>query len=255
MVPIVLDSPLEIGNFVARQIIDDIEQASIQGREFVLGCPGGRTPRVIFQALAQEVEKRNISLNHVNIAMMDEYVVENQGKFSNIDPAAHYSCARFAQLEIGHPLNTAAGSTRELKSVRIPDAQRPEEYENWLREVGIDFFILASGASDGHIAFNPPGSARESKTRVVEVALSTRIDNLGTFPEFKSVEDVPQYGVTVGIDTIASLSKRVVMVMHGKHKKKAVSELLKRRAYDSDWPASVFFECANRQLVIDNEAN
>ena len=255
MTQIILDSPVEIGYFVAREVADEIELASIEGREFVLGCPGGRTPRVIFEALAQEVKKRNISLSHVHIAMMDEYVVEKEGKFSNIDSAAHFSCARFAELEIGQPLNTVAGPGRELKSIRVPDAQSPEEYENWLREVGIDIFILASGASDGHIAFNPPGSPRDSVTRVVEVALTTRIDNLGTFPEFNSIEDVPRFGVTVGIDTIASLSKSVIMVIHGVHKKEAVTELLKRSEYDPMWPASIFFECANRELVVDVDAS
>jgi len=255
VIPVILDNPEEIGDFVAKEIADEIEQASKEGREFILGCPGGRSPRVVFQALAQEIRKRGIPLNHVSIAMMDEYAVENQGNFTNVDPTVHYSCTRFAELEIGEPLNIAAGVGHELKSIRVPDARCPEEYESWLRKVGIDFFILASGASDGHIAFNPPGSARDSVTRVVEVALTTRIDNLGTFPEFKTIEDVPRFGVTVGIDTIAALSKKVVMVIHGIHKREAVIELLKRSKYDPTWPASIFFECANRELVIDIEAS
>lgn len=252
---VVLDSPEEIGVYVAKKIADEIVRAFKENREFVLGCPGGRSPQVVYQALAQEVGKRGIPLNHVSIAMMDEYARESRGEFTNVDPTAHYSCTRFAELEIGKPLNDAAGAGHELKSIRVPDARHPKEYEAWLGEVGIDYFILASGASDGHIAFNPPGSPRESITRVVEIALTTRIDNLGTFPEFKSVEDVPKYGVTVGIETIASLSKKVTMVIHGKHKKEAVIELLKRLKYDSTWPASIFHECANRELVIDIEAS
>lgn len=255
MTSVVLISPEEIGAYVAKGIGDEIVVAANENREFILGCPGGRSPRVVYQALAQEVRKKGIPLNHVSIAMMDEYARESRGEFTNVDPTAHYSCARFAEMEIGKPLNDAAGAGRELKSIRVPDARHPEEYEAWLREVGIDHFILASGATDGHIAFNPPGSPRESVTRVVEVALTTRIDNLGTFPEFKSVEDVPQYGVTVGIDTIASLSKKVTMVIHGRHKKEAVIELLKRSKYDSTWPASIFHECTKRELVIDVEAS
>lgn len=255
MTSIVRMNPEEIGTYVAKDIADEIVQAANENREFILGCPGGRSPRVVYQALAQEVRKRGIPLNHVSIAMMDEYARESGGEFTNVDPTAHYSCTRFAKMEIARPLNDAAGAGRELKSIRVPDARHPEEYEAWLREVGIDHFILASGATDGHIAFNPPGSPRGSFTRVVEVALTTRIDNLGTFPEFRSVEDVPQYGVTVGIDTIASLSKKVTMVIHGRHKKEAVIELLKRSKYDSTWPASIFHECAKRELVIDIEAS
>lgn len=255
MIPVILKNAEEIGAYVAKEIADEIVLASKENREFVLGCPGGRSPRAVYQALAQEVRRRGIPLNHVSIAMMDEYAHESQGGFTNVDPTAHYSCTRFAELEIGKPLNDAAGAGRELKAIHVPDARHPQEYEAWLREVGIDYFILASGATDGHIAFNPPGSPRESVTRVAEVALTTRIDNLGTFPEFKSVEDVPKYGVTVGIDTIASLSKKATMVIHGGHKKGAVAELLKRSKYDPTWPASIFHECANRELVIDIEAS
>src|SRR5215469_17575484 len=44
----------------------------------------------------------------------------------------------------------------------FPDPKSPSDYDGRIENAGgIDFFILASGASDGHVAFNPQGSARE----------------------------------------------------------------------------------------------
>ena len=50
---------------------------------------------------------------------------------------------------------------------------------------GIDLFILASGASDGHIAFNQPrNAARRREPTWSRCPESTRRDNLDTFPTF-----------------------------------------------------------------------
>ena len=39
----------------------------------------------------------------------------------------------------------------------------PEGYEQRLADAGgIDLFLLASGAGDGHVAFNPPGADRDT---------------------------------------------------------------------------------------------
>ena len=74
-------------------------------------------------------------------------------------------------------------------------------------------FILASGASDGHIAFNPSGSDRTSRSRIVPLAEATRLDNMATFPDFTAIDEVPLFGVTVGIDTIAGESKAATMIV------------------------------------------
>ena len=78
---------------------------------------------------------------------------------------------------------------------------------------GIDLCILGIG-SNGHIAFNEPGSAFESRTRVVDLSLQTLQDNS---KYFDSVEDVPKQAITMGLETIME-SKRIVIMANGKHK-------------------------------------
>ena len=81
----------------------------------------------------------------------------------------------------------------------MPDPADPEEYDKRIADVGgIDLFLLASGTSDGHVAFNPAGTPVGTRTRVVGLTEQTRRDNLTTFPTFGGLDEVPLYGVTVG---------------------------------------------------------
>ena len=77
----------------------------------------------------------------------------------------------------------------------------------------IDLCILGIG-SNGHIAFNEPGSSFESRTRVVDLSLQTRQDNSRFFD---SAEDVPKQAITMGLATIME-SKRIILMANGKHK-------------------------------------
>jgi glucosamine-6-phosphate deaminase len=175
-----------------------------------------------------------------------------------IDPTAPHSCVRFGQAEIVDRLNAAARPGRGITPDRywVPDPAAPEDYDAMIAgHGGIDLFILASGAGDGHVAFNPPGSGRDTGTRVVQLAEQTRQDNLGTFPSFgREVDRVPRYGITVGVATIREQSRQVVMVAHGEAKAAAVRRLAEADSYRPEWPATILTECARPQLFVDQAA-
>ena len=79
--------------------------------------------------------------------------------------------------------------------------------------MGIDLCILGIG-SNGHIAFNEPGSSFKSRTRVVDLSLQTLQDNSRFFG---SAEDVPKQAITMGLGTIME-SKKIILMVNGKHK-------------------------------------
>lgn len=260
--PIVFRDAEVLGRRLAAGIADELEEAGRAGRTYVLGCPGGRSAVSTYRALAQEVAVRGLDLGHVVILMMDEYVeaVESDSlgpQYRVIAPDLPHSCRRFGREEIVEPLNAAAGPGGGIAADRlwVPDPSDPEAYERRIAEAGgIDLFLLASGAGDGHIAFNPVGSALDSRTRVVELGEQTRVDNLSTFPSFSGLEEVPRYGVTVGLGTIRSRSRRVVMVVHGQDKGQAARRLTLAAGYEPDWPATVLAACAHPQLYLDQAA-
>ena len=79
--------------------------------------------------------------------------------------------------------------------------------------MGIDLCILGIG-SNGHIAFNEPGSSFKSRTRLVNLDKQTIEDNSRFFG---SVDDVPKQAITMGLGTIME-SKKIVLMVNGDHK-------------------------------------
>ena len=88
---------------------------------------------------------------------------------------------------------------------------------------------------------------------MVRLAESTRRDNLRTFPEFTSVDDVPEHGVSVGLATITG-ARRARLVLHGADKRDAAARVTSLEAFDPSWPASVIHACADGEIWLDRQA-
>jgi len=248
----VLETAEAIGGAVARDIARRM-QAIPRDRLFMLGCPAGRSARPVYAALARE----KLDLPRLAIVMMDEFVQESAAGFACVPADAHYSCRRFAREKIAGVLNAGREARDHLPAgnVWLPDPANPGQYDARIAaHGGIDLFILACGTGDGHVAFNPPGSARDSPSRIVTLAEQTRRDNMASFPEFRSLDEVPRHGITVGIGTIADHSRAAAMILWGADKRRAWDRVRAATRYDPDWPASVISECRDAVLYGDRAA-
>jgi len=205
----------ELGRTLAAEIAER--------RPRLLGCPGGRSLLTTYRALP--------ALPATTFVLMDEYVP--------VPPtSAHYSCRGFAERELPG------------REVWLPDPDDPPAYDRRIEEAGgIDLFLLASGASDGHVAMLGPGAPRAGRTAVVELAETTRRDNLATFPEFASIDEVPARGVTVGLGTIMD-ARSLRLVIHGADKREAVARLLSLDRYEPSWPVSIVHEHPDAQILV-----
>jgi glucosamine-6-phosphate deaminase len=205
----------ELGRTLAAEIV--------AARPRLLGCPGGRSLLTTYRCLPD--------LPETTLVMMDEYVP--------VPPAsAHYSCRGFAERELPR-----------ARDVWLPDPDEPEAFDERIAAAGgVDVFLLASGASDGHVAMLGPGAPRDGRTAVVELAETTRRDNLRTFPEFESLDDVPTRGVSVGLQTIMD-ARALRLVIHGDDKRDALEHLLELDTYDPDWPVSIVHEHPDAQIL------
>jgi glucosamine-6-phosphate deaminase len=225
----------ELGEALAGEILELYERHT--GDAFLLGCPGGRSLRSTYRAISG----RDVELDRLVVVMMDEYVP--------VPPVeAHYSCRGFAARKLVGPLGVPE------ERVWLPDPGEPDAYDERIEAAGgIDLFLLASGASDGQVAFLSPGSPADGRTSVVELAESTRRDNLATFPDFTSLDDVPRRGVSVGLGTIAA-ARALRLVLHGAGKRAAAERLLSLGRFDPEWPASVVYACADSAILLDEAA-
>ena len=98
---------------------------------------------------------------------------------------------------------------------------------------GIDLCILGIG-SNGHIAFNEPGSSFKSRTRVVDLSEQTIQDNSRFFD---SIDDVPKQAITMGLGTIME-SKKIILMANGKHKLNILKVAMNGEVTE-DVPASI----------------
>jgi glucosamine-6-phosphate deaminase len=190
----------------------------------LLGCPGGRSLLTTYRHLPE--------LPETTMVMMDEYLP--------VPPtSAHFSCRGFAERELPR-----------AREIWMPDPDDPPAYDDRIAAAGgIDLFLLASGASDGHVAMLGPGAPRDGRTSVVPLAESTRRDNLATFPEFDSLGEVPTQGISVGLGTIAD-ARALRMVIHGEDKRGAIERLLSYESFDPEWPASIVHNHDDAEILI-----
>jgi glucosamine-6-phosphate deaminase len=112
--------------------------------------------------------------------------------------------------------------------------------------MGIDLCILGIG-TNGHIAFNEPGSSFQSRTRVVNLDEQTIKDNSRFFD---SIDDVPTQAITMGLGTIME-SKKIVLMVNGIKKKSILNQAM-FGTITEDIPASILQEHKNVKVYYSD---
>lgn len=251
------DTPQELGAAAAAEIAAGIAESRAAGRRYLLGCPGGRTPKPVYGALGRICARDGIDCSDVVLVMMDDYLDPDSSEPVPVPFDAHNSCRRFAEQEIRAVINRGLPTARRVPSASVwfPDPVDPGAYDERIADAGgVDVFIAASGASDGHVAFCGPGSVLAGASAVVELAPTTRADNVVTFPDFASAEEVPTHGVSIGLGTIRRHSRAVWLVLHGSDKAESLRRVLAAAGHDPAWPATFIHECPDAQLWSDAAA-
>jgi glucosamine-6-phosphate deaminase len=244
-----------LGEALAREILDGVSATPADGR-YLLGCPGGRSLRSTYQAIAR-LAPPDADLRRLVIVMMDEYVVGTPGALRAIEPAAHCSCQGFAQREIVGPINAAVPVGQGILPEHVwgPDPADPMAYDQRIADAGgVELFLTASGAGDGHVAFVAPPADLGGGSTVLTLAEQTRRDNMATFPEFRTLDDVPHYGASVGLGTIAGLSRHVAMVLVGEAKQASARRIVAASDFEPDWPATFIHRCPDARILLDRAA-
>ena len=100
--------------------------------------------------------------------------------------------------------------------------------------------ILGVGIN-GHIAFNEPGSLKESKTRLVELT-----------PETKKINKTNKKALTMGISTILS-ARKLLLLASGKFKAEAIKHLIKGKV-SRKCPVSFLKNHKNLIVIVDRDA-
>src|SRR5262245_64113350 len=100
------DTPESAGAYAAAETFARLERAARRG-VMTLGCPGGRSLRTTYAALARLFAERHFNLSNLHLVMMDEYVEARGERWTSCPADAHYSCRGFGETAIRQVFNAA----------------------------------------------------------------------------------------------------------------------------------------------------
>ncbi len=113
---------------------------------------------------------------------------------------------------------------------------------------GVDLQVLGIG-SDGHLAFNEPGSSLASTTRIKTLTEQTRQDNARFFG---SIDEVPRHVLTQGLGTILR-ARHLLLIATGAGKAEAVAAAVEG-PLTASCPASVLQLHPHATVLLDPDA-
>jgi glucosamine-6-phosphate deaminase len=211
-------------------------------RPFVMGLPTGTSPLGIYRELIRYNREKKVSFARVITFNMDEYV----GLAKDHPQSYHRFMGEnfFDHIDI------------EKNNIHILDGTAPDleaecrAYEEAISASGgIDLFLGGMG-SDGHIAFNEPGSSLHSRTRIKTLTTETRNANARFFGGDPA--GVPATALTVGVGTVMD-AREVLVLVSGFQKARALRAVVEG-GINHIWTLSCLQMHPKAIIVCDEEA-
>ena len=226
-------------NYIASKINAFVPTES---RPFVLGLPTGSSPIGTYKELIKLCKEGKVSFQNVVTFNMDEYIGIGQNH-----PQSYHSFmwnTFFSHIDI------------KSENVNIPNSSAPDpvvecqRYEEKIKLLGGIHLFLGGVGTDGHIAFNEPGSSLTSRTRVKTLASGTIIANARFFEN--DTEKVPKTAITVGVGTILD-AQEVVIIINGHAKARALYHAIEG-GINQMWTVSALQLHPKGIIVCDEDA-
>ena len=226
----------EVSQVAANMVIKGI----LINNRLILGLATGSSPIGLYNNLIDAFESNIISFKNVKTYNLDEYV-----GIARTHPQSYYSFMHenlFKHIDI------------KKENINIPnnDVTRMDElaaeYDDRLLGKQRDIQILGIG-NNGHIGFNEPGTSLSNETFIIELDRQTRMDNSRFF---NSLEEVPEFAITMGIKNIM-YAKKIILIATGKNKAKIINEAINGEIRE-EVPASILQLHPDLTIILDEEA-
>ena len=216
-----------------------MKQVVVSNPNGVLGLATGTTPIGLYKRMIEDC-KQGTSYNNIKTVNLDEY----QGLDVNSDQSYVY----FMRDNLFNHIDIDLNNT----NIENGKAENAEEecarYNALLEALQQDIQLLGLG-SNGHIAFNEPGTPFGSVTHVVDLQESTIKDNARLFND---ISEVPRQAFTMDLKNIMN-AKKILILASGANKAKAVYGMIHGEVTES-LPASVLQLHPDCTLIIDEAA-
>lgn len=206
----------------------------------ILGLATGSSPLGVYALLVKACKENKVSFKQVKTFNLDEYV--------GLDGNHNQSYRYFMNHNLFDHIDIDKNNTRVPSGLNMTN-ETAKQYDKEIEKAGgIDLQILGIG-SNGHIAFNEPGTPLDSLTHIVTLDESTRKDNARFF---NSIDEVPTHAVSMGLASIMK-AKKIVLIATGPKKAKAIKALVEGDV-TSSLPVSVLKNHPDATIYVDFEA-
>lgn len=211
-----------------------------QNPSAVLGLATGTTPLGMYSRMIADHKENGTDYSKIRTVNLDEY--------KGLPKTHEQSYAYFMKKHLFEGLGIPDENTNIENGMANDDKAECARYDTLLEEFPRDIQLLGLG-SNGHIAFNEPGTPFGSGTHVVTLAESTVKDNARLFED---ISEVPRKAFTMGIKQIMQ-AKKVLILASGTNKAEAVYKTVKGEVTE-EVPASILQLHPDCTLIADKAA-
>ncbi len=240
---VVFDNVHVMARHVAQLVAAVIRERNSLGQTAVLALPAGSTPLSVYRELIRMHREEGLDFSRVVTFNLDEYY--------GIDEHSLQSYRRWILDHFLSHVNIPPSQVHIPNgALRIEDVpQFCADYEQAIhRAGGLDLALLGIG-SNGHIGFNEPFSAPDSRTRLVQLDTTSR---RAAASDFFGIDNVPTQAITMGLGTIFEARKILLMAL-GEHKAPIVFETAEGPA-TKRIPATLLKEHSDCVVLVDEAA-
>lgn len=191
---------------MSRKAANILKAQMILKPDSVLGLATGSTPIGTYKQLVQWYKEGDLDFSEITSVNLDEY----KGLTPDNDQSYYY----FMQEHLFSHINIDEDHTFVPDGTIEDSIEACRQYEEIIEATGgIDLQLLGIG-HNGHIGFNEPDTKFAKGTHCVDLTQST-IEANARF--FASKEEVPTQAYTMGIQTIMS-AKKILVIANGSGK-------------------------------------
>ncbi len=225
---------------ISKLIAEDFINVVNKKENAVLGLATGTSPLQVYANLVKANKEGRVSFKKCTTFNLDEYV--------GLEGTHNQSYRYFMNENLFNHIDIDKKNTNVL--LGVGDYKKfMNQYDDMIAKAGgIDIQILGIG-SDGHIAFNEPGTSFDSLTHETELTEQTIKDNSRLFND---ISEVPTRAVTMGLKSIMN-ARKIVLIATGKNKAKAVYGLIKG-PISEDMPCSILQKHKDVTVYVDEDA-
>ena len=213
----------------------------VKKKDCVLGLATGSSPVGLYKKMIADHKSEGTSYKDIRSWNLDEYVGIPHTHEQSYYTFMHENL--FDHIDIREEnVHVPCGEGDNIE-------QNCVDYEKSMEGVTVDLQVLGIG-SDGHIAFNEPGTPFDSLTHIMDLTEQTRQDNARFFDN--DINQVPTHAITMGLASIMR-ARKIVLIATGANKADAVYGMIKGEL-TTDCPASILQTHPDVTVVLDKEA-